>query len=357
MVGPDPAVARVRGGVRDLLTHQRDNGALRAGDLVLVACSGGPDSLALASQLAFLAPRLDIRPGAVVVDHGLRADSHTVATQAAHTCSDLGLEPVLVRRVTHLDRATETTAREARYAELEAARAEVGAVGVLLGHTEDDQAETVLLAAGRGSGTRSLAGMSPIRGPLWRPLLEVRRTDTHATCHALGLPYDTDPSNAVDGPWRRADGGPVPRAAVRDRVLTELAEALGRDPAPALARTARLTRADADLLDDLAEQAWHRCAVATDETEPGSAVVLEIEALAAEHEALRTRVLRRAALEAGSPATDLLHTHVRALESLVTRWRGQGDVALPGGVVGRRDCGRLALANQAQPTGRDWPTA
>ncbi|WP_420112872.1 tRNA lysidine(34) synthetase TilS [Pseudactinotalea sp.] len=356
MVGPDPAIARVRGGVRDLL-EQLLGGVLAEGGLVLVACSGGPDSVALASQAAFLAPRLGIRAGAVVVDHGLRPDSANVAEQAARTCTELGLQPVLVRRVTHLDRATETAAREARYAEIEAARAETGAIGVLLGHTEDDQAETVLLAAGRGSGTRSLSAMACVNGTLWRPLLDVRRADTHATCEVLGLHTDTDPSNASDGPWRRADGGPVPRAAVRDRVLVALADALGRDPIPALARTARLARADADLLDHLAEQAWARCAVVTDEPEARSAVVLDVEAMAAEHEALRTRVLRRAALAAGAPAVALLATHVRALEAHVTDWRGQGEVALPGGIAGRRDCGRLVLAHRAQPAGRAWPTA
>lgn len=351
MAGPDPAVARVRGGVRDLLQRLLAAGTLAAGDLVLVACSGGPDSVALASQLAFLSPRLGLRAGAVVVDHGLRPGSARIAERAARTCTDLGLDPVCTRRVAHLDRATETGAREARYTELEAALAESGASGILLGHTLDDQAETVLLAAGRGSGTRALAGMAPVRGRYWRPLLEVRRSDTHATCEILRLSYDTDPSNAADGPWRRADGGPVPRAAVRDLVLTALADALARDPAPALARTARLARADADLLDALAADAWGRCAR---EQAASSAVVLDVESLANEPDALRTRVLRRAALEAGAPAVALLETHVLALEALVTDWHGQGEIALPARVTGRRDCGRLVIA---RPAGDDRPTA
>ncbi|WP_156251564.1 tRNA lysidine(34) synthetase TilS [Pseudactinotalea terrae] len=344
MVGPDPAVARVRAGVRGLLERLLAEGTLAAGDLVLVACSGGPDSVALASQTAFVAPRLALRAGAVVVDHGLRPDSAAVAERAAAGCADLGLDPVQVRRVPHVDRATETAARDARYALLAAAREETGAAGILLGHTLDDQAETVLLAAGRGSGARSLAAMAKVRDSYWRPLLDVRRRDTHAACRVLGLGVDDDPSNAADGPWQRADGGPVPRAAVRDRVLVALAEALGRDPAPALARTAHLARADADLLDTLAEHAWQRCAV-----DPGAsaAVELDIARLAAEPEALRTRVLRRAALAAGAPAVALRHSHVRALEALVTSWRGQGAVALPGEVEGRRDCGRLVLVGPA----------
>jgi tRNA(Ile)-lysidine synthase len=344
VVGPDPAVARVRAGVRDLLERLLADGTLAPGDVVLVACSGGPDSLALASQTAFAAPRLGLRAGAVVVDHGLRPDSAAVAERAAATCARLGLDPVLSRRVPHLERATETAAREGRYAQLAAAREEIGAAGVLLGHTLDDQAETVLLAAGRGSGARALAAMTEVRDHYWRPLLHVRRHDTHATCRALGLSVDHDPSNAVDGPWRRADGGPLPRAAVRERVLVALAEALGRDPAPALARTARLARADADLLEELAGQAWQRCVL---EHGASTAVELAVASLAAEPEALRTRVLRRAALAAGAPAGALLESHVRALEMLVTGWGGQGAVALPGNVEGRRDCGRLVLVGPA----------
>lgn len=339
MTGPEPAVARVRAGVRSLLERLIASGELGGGALVLVACSGGPDSVALASQTAFLAPRLRIRAGAVVVDHGLLPDSAVRAERAARTCAALGLDPVLVRRAT-AERATETAAREARFAELEAARQASGAVGVLLGHTLDDQAETVLLAIGRGSGARSLAGMAEVRGPYWRPLLEVRRQDTHATCALLALPSEDDPSNADDGPWRRADGGPAPRAAIRARVLPALGEALGRDPAPALARTAALARADADLLDRLAEEAWQRCRVPA-----ASELVLDAAALAAEPEALRTRVVRRAAVDAGAPAGDLLLTHVRAVEQLATDWHGQGEVMLPGGVLARRDCGRLVLAS------------
>lgn len=339
MVGPAPSVARVRVAVRGMLQALLDEERLQADDLVLVACSGGPDSVALAAQTAFVAPRLGLRAGAVVVDHGLLLGSAAVADRAAATCTGLGLNPVLVERPTPPPRATETAARAVRYAALEAARTRVGAVGVMLGHTADDQAETVLLALGRGSGTRAVAGMAARLPVWWRPLLEVRRRDTHETCEVLGLGYETDPSNAVDGPWRRADGGPVPRAAVRDRVLPALADALGGDPVPALARTARLSRADADLLDTLATQAWKRC-VAVD----GS---LDVAALAAEPEALRGRVLRRAALAAGASAGDLGEAHVLALDALVVDWRGQGAVALPGGVLARRDCGRLVLAGES----------
>src|SRR5699024_9919901 len=129
---------------------------------------------------------------------------------------------------------------------------------ILLGHTMEDQAETVLLALARGSGTRALAGMVPVRGRLWRPLLGVRREQTEQACRELGLhPWD-DPTNRADGPRRTTPGDAPPRAAVAARVLPVLADALGQDPVPALARTAELAAADADHLDSLAATALAR---------------------------------------------------------------------------------------------------
>ncbi|MFV0426342.1 MAG: tRNA lysidine(34) synthetase TilS [Beutenbergiaceae bacterium] len=329
----------MRAAVRAQLAQQLDRGNLAAEDLVLVACSGGPDSVALASQVAFVAPRLGVRAGAAIIDHHMQPGSAEVAATAAELCRSLGLDPVLVRTPSQAAPAAagpEGAARTLRYRELRAAAQATGARAVLLGHTLDDQAETVLLALARGSGTRSLAGMAALRGLFWRPLLDVDRRTTHAVCAALGLPVVTDPTNAADGPWRRADAGPLPRAAIRDLVLPTLAHALGADPAPALARTARLARADAEFLDELAQAAAQRC------RHPDGG--WDVAALAAEPAPLRARVLRRAAFEAGVPAGDLSSTHVDALEALITAWRGQGEVALPGRVTGWRNCGRLVLA-------------
>jgi hypothetical protein len=239
----------------------------------------------------------------------------------------------------------EAAARRARYAALEAAARETGAAAVLLGHTLDDQAETVLLGLARGSGPRSLAGMAPVRGPFRRPLLGLRRADTLAACAALGLEPWHDPTND-------ADGGPL-RSRVRGVVLPLLERELGPGVAEALARTAAQLRADSDALDAQAADLLVRAAAGTDDDDGHHASArhtaghrgLDVDALASSAPAVRLRALRLAALAAGAGA--LRAEHVAALDALVTRWHGQGPVALPGGVVGHRACGRLFLGGPA----------
>ena len=241
-MGPGVAVADVRGrAVRAV------PGRPAAGDLVLVACSGGADSVALAAAAAFVAPRLGLRAGGVTVDHGLQPGSAERAGEIAAQMTRLGLDPVQSVAVTvpppAMAAGPEAAARTARYAALDEAAAAHGAVAVLLGHTLDDQAETVLLGLARGSGGRSLAGMPARRGRYRRPLLAVRRGTTAAACAELGLAPWQDPHNAD---FRFA------RARVRHRALPALEEALGPGVAEALARTAAQLRADTECLDDLA---------------------------------------------------------------------------------------------------------
>jgi tRNA(Ile)-lysidine synthase len=305
------------------------------GPLVLVACSGGPDSLALAAATAFVAPRLGLRAGAVIVDHQLQPGSAQVAATAAHACRELGLDPVEVvavhvRAPGDAQDGPEAPARAARYLALDDAADRLGAAAVLLGHTLDDQAESVLLGLLRGSGARSLAGMAARRGRYRRPLLELRRTTTAAACAEQALhpwpdPHNEDPSYS--------------RVRAR-RLLADLAADLGPGASAGLARSADLLRADADALDAWTERAL---ADARDPGRPG----LDCAALAALPRAVRTRVLHRAALEAGSRPADLSAAHVQALEALVIDWHGQGAVALPGPVEGRRVCGRLHLVDPA----------
>ncbi|SEE92026.1 tRNA lysidine(34) synthetase TilS [Ruania alba] len=342
MPGPQPPVARVRHTVRTFLDERLATGRLRPGDLLLVACSGGPDSLALAAATAFVAPRLGLRAGAVVVDHGLQGGSATIADTARAACADLDLEPATVVRVQmppDNPDGPEGGARAVRYNALTEEVARTGAAAVLLGHTRDDQAETVLLALARGSGTRSLAGMAAVREPFWRPLLSATRADTHAVCEALGLPVWHDPSNAVDGPWRTADGEPLRRSAIRHVVLPTLTEALGPGVPESLARTAELARADAVLLDELTDQAWERLAC----SEPNGTVTAPVGELAEVPTAVRRRLLRRLALAAGCPGGALSHAHTERMDALVIAWTGQGPVHLPGGIDAVRTCGRLVL--------------
>src|SRR5689334_18776984 len=253
-MGPGVAVAEVRGVVRACLAD------LAAGDLVLVACSGGADSLALAAAAAFVAPRLGLRAGGVTVDHGLQPGSAERAGEIAAQMARLGLDPVQSVAVTVPPPATaagpEAAARTVRYAALDQAAAAHGAVAVLLGHTLDDQAESVLLGLARGSGARSLAGMPRRRGRYRRPFLGLRRAQTEAVCAAVGVHFWTDPTNlmpdgaeAVDG----ESGAAVPaRTRVRAAVVPVLEDALGPGVVESLARTAGQLRADADALDALA---------------------------------------------------------------------------------------------------------
>ena len=357
MAGPTPSEAAARVALRAALAD------LPPGALVLVACSGGADSLALAATAAFVAPRAGLRAGAVVVDHGLQPGSDDVAATAARACRGLGLEPVEVRGVVvGGGGGPEAAARDARYAALEDAAREHGAAAVLLAHTLDDQAETVLLGLARGSGARSLAGMPPVRGVLRRPFLGLRRADTEAVCRAVGLTWWDDPTNgpaddggsanrrgsssggARDDDPRRLDALPL-RSRVRTEVLPELVRVLGPGVPAALARTAAQLRDDADVLDALAADLLARAQNDAEDAdaEATSPSSLDVQALADAPRALRTRALRLAATRAGSPGGALTAAHVDALDALVVRWRGQGAVHLPGPVLGARECGRLVL--------------
>ena len=322
MTGPAPAVAAVRSAVRTAFA------GLPPGALVLVACSGGPDSLALAAATAFVAPRAGLRAGAVVVDHGWRPSSAADAARTASACTQLGLAPVRVVSVQVEDGnpgGPEAAARRARYAALGRVAAEEYAVAVLLGHTLDDQAETVLLGLARGSGARSLAGMPARRGLYRRPLLDLRRAVTHEMCAALGLDPVVDPAN-IDPRYTRA--------RVRS-ALAVLGDALGPGLPAALARSAGQLREDADALDAAAAQLL---AVA------GGPAGLSCEVLAAAPDAVRRRALLGAARDAGAAAGALSRRHALALDALVVRWRGQGAVHLPGGLVAARRCGTLCFA-------------
>ena len=313
MPGPDPAVAATRLAVRE---HLAD---LSPGALVLVACSGGPDSLALAAALAFEAPRAQLRAAAVVVDHGLQEGSREVAERAARTCRDLGLDPVEVvaADVRPTGAGLEADARAARYAAIETVANRLGASTILIGHTRDDQAEQVLLGLSRGSGARSLSGMPARRDRFVRPLLALPRATTLAACAAYGIdPWD-DPHNA-DESFRRV------RAR---RLLAHLEQDLGPGFAAALARSADLLREDADFLEGLAITA--RAQLPAADGDPG----VDLEALAALPRAIRTRVWRILAAEAGAPLADVTAAHVESLDALLTSWHGQGPLHVPGGIA------------------------
>jgi tRNA(Ile)-lysidine synthase len=219
----------------------------------------------------------------------------------------------------------EAAARTARYRALDAAR---GDAPVLVAHTLDDQAETVLLGLGRGSGARSIAGMRPHDPPWHRPLLSVRRAETRAACAELGLTPWEDPHNND----RR-----FTRSRLRAEVLPLLEEVLGGGVAEALARTAMSLQEDSDVLDALAGRAL---------VETSSGDDLDTARLAQLPEAVRRRVIRGWLLAGG--ASGLTDKQIRGVDTLVTAWRGQGGVAVGSRlrhrrlIAGRRD-GKLTL--------------
>ena len=280
---------------------------------VVVGVSGGADSMALALGAVWASPRTRSEVLCVVVDHGLQAGSVEVAQRTVDALMSRGIAAEVRRVEVGRDGGIEAAARQARLA----ARSRDGPP-VRLGHTREVQAETVLLGVLRGSGIRSLAGMSARRGPFLRPLLGIRRAETEAACREWGVEWWSDPMNTD------------PRfARVRARsALALLASELGRDVAVGLARTADLARGDADLLDELAEGALTRAA--RDDA-------LDVATLAGQPDALRGRVLLGWLRNHGSEVTRI---HVAAVDDLVLAWRGQGPVAVPGGSV-KRIAGRL----------------
>ena len=312
----DPAVAAVRRAVRRALVDVGDHP-------VLVACSGGADSLALLAATVFEARSRPWRVVGVTVDHGVQEGSTERAAAVVGQMAALGADETMsVRvRVEAPGVGPEAAAREARYAALGQAAAGAGSHVVLLGHTLDDQAETVLMGLTRGSGGRSISGMRRAYDDYRRPLLDVTRSQTEAACRAEGITWWDDPHN---------DDPRFLRSRVRRTVMPLLERELGPGVATTLARTADQLRADMEALDDLAE-----ALLAAARTGTGLEVSLDAPALEAQPPALVSRVLRRAALDAGAPSGELFAVHVAALFSVLLG-TVRGEVQLPGHLTAYR---------------------
>jgi tRNA(Ile)-lysidine synthase len=315
-------------GLAGLAVVQAVDGALNGKDKhLLVACSGGADSLALAFAARYVAIRRYLDYAAVVIDHQLQDGSAEVAAGVQQQLGRLGYADVIVTTV-QVDHSAgvgpEAAARQARYRALDAT-ARARSATVLLGHTLDDQAETVLLGLARGSGSRSLAGMAPRAGHLLRPFLNLRRETTEQACAELGLEPWQDPHNTD----RR-----FTRVRVRETVLPALETELGPGVAEALARTAELLRDDTDLLDRLAADAYRTA------EDLGGTDTLDCAALESQPPALRRRILRLWLLAHG--IGDLSLRHISSVESLVIDWHGQKSIEVPGATV-TRNAGRLSV--------------
>lgn len=323
------AVNRARAAVGEVLEAEK---------LVLIACSGGADSLALAAAAAHHVRRGQARAGGVVVDHQLHPDSAEITATAAAQLRDLGLDPVLTL-ATDVEASSpdgpEAAARTARYRAFGQALAETGAAHILLAHTRDDQAEQVLLGLARGSGTRSLAGIPARRGPFLRPLLGLSRKETEAVCAHEGLLWWEDPANADPKHLR---------SRIRTEILPTLEQRLSGSIRESLARTAQIAAEDAAYLEAQAKEAFAR--LLEDPDEQGD-LRLDLERLAAEPPAIRRRVIVLAVVAVGgsNPSSE----RIAAVEQLLGRQGSAGPVQLEGHVRAERgtrdtsDYGKLVL--------------
>ncbi|MDE0573667.1 tRNA lysidine(34) synthetase TilS [Demequina sp. B12] len=327
MTGPHPSVAAIRNAVRESLD------VCDIGTRIWVACSGGPDSLALAAAAGFAGRKDGYLTGAIIVDHGLQPDSAQVAERAAAQVRRAGVHTVFIERVTvGREGGLESAARNARYQALNDRIDAEGGLNpqLLTGHTMDDQAETVLLALARGSGARALAGIPARRGRIVRPFLSLRRKDTIAACQALGLDPWHDPTNvATDGPRR---------SALRTKVMPALVDVLGPGVVSGLARSAALLQADADELDRQTRSALGAGSTGPDEW--------TCDSLAALPDAIRSRMIKM--MVEGRGVGPLTAAHVGAIDQLVIGYRGQGAVSLPGGFEARREYGRLVISHPSR---------
>ena len=293
------------------------------GSLYLVALSGGSDSLALAWALALEAPGLGIRAGAVIVDHQLQPHSAEVARASADQASDVGLAPVMIKTVTvGVDGGPEEAARQARYQAFSESVRETGASGILLGHTRDDQAETMLLGLTRGSGPSGLKGMAPSNGSLHRPLLGLTRQSLQSALVDAGLTWWDDPHN---------DDESFTRVVVRKSVVPYLEEKLGPGVAASLARTAQLFRDDSEALDSLAETFFDSAVTIHTLTHQS----LEVASLEQQQPAIASRALRRLVMSVGGGAP--AYAQMQQVLGLLQRWSGQSALDLSGASLERKD--------------------
>jgi tRNA(Ile)-lysidine synthase len=321
-----PAILELRAAVRPFLD------ALSPHEKVLVGVSGGADSMALAHTLLHEATSRELEIIPVVVDHGLQPGSEKVAATTIEKLRSLGFDEIFFATAqVEMKDGLEASARRARYAIFEQALDTYSSRAFFLGHTLNDQAETVLLGLARGSGARSLAGMADVNGVYVRPLLQVTRASTEAACVEAGIDFWVDPHNS---------NPEFTRVRVRQTILPLLENEIGPGVSAALARTARLLRQDDEAL---SEWANHVC----DGLDLSD---IPADRLAALPAAIRARVLRRAIYEAGAPSGSISAEHLSPVEALVTEWRGQGEVSLPGGVKVSRNSGRLILSTPSQPS-------
>jgi len=308
-----PAIANARRAVRECF----DAPELRTAKRVLLAVSGGSDSLALALAANFELPKLGIELAAVIVNHNLQQGSGEIAQQAAARLGEIGISDVTIVsiQVPESGQGPEAAAREARYEALENQRRASGADYILTAHTLDDQAETVLLGLTRGSGLKSIAGMQSVAGQLVRPFLAISKAELVQSLTDSGIEYWDDPHNK-DHRFTR----------VRIRNLMQQLEAeLGPGVSTALARTAELAQESEEFLAQSASELIQSARVEKDS--------YAVKVLEAAHPALRRKALQTIASELVLGGVS--RSQVLAIDELISNWHGQKPTHLSGITVER----------------------
>ena len=315
----NPAVLALRQAIRPWLLKANSHAP------ILIGVSGGADSLTLACATKLEAGD-DYNVIPVVVDHGLQNNSAQIAAETVNKLKQFGFMEIFSGKAqVILSDGLEASARRARYQIFNQALETYGAKLFFLGHTQNDQAETVLLGLARGSGTKSLSGMAEVNGVFVRPLLGISRAITEAACDELGIQFWRDPHNSNEE---------FTRVRIRKNILPVMEKEIGPGITEALSRSARILREDSDALDELAEGFFAS-------QDPRS---LDTAALCDLPKAIRSRVIRLAIYAAGAPAGSITADHLHPIEALVTDWHGQGPASLPGGVKVGRFSGRLSLS-------------
>ena len=287
-------------------------------DNILVACSGGADSLALAWTSQVVAKRLGLNLICVIIDHQLIKESAQVALEAKIKCENFGIEKVVIKQIEVKENkeGLEAAARKARYEAFELLTIEFDAKAVLLAHTQDDQAETMLMRLTRGSGAKSLSAMKEVSGKYLRPFLHIRKFELVNALEKEGITYWQDPAN-TDYKFLRAK--------VRHELMPKLIEVLGQSAIESLDKTSDLLKEDNDALDLIAQENYEKLNRE-----------LKVENLEEYPAAIRKRIIKIAALEAGVISGPFSYEHIEAIDALVTNWRGQGNVDLPGFIQASR---------------------
>jgi tRNA(Ile)-lysidine synthase len=305
--------------------------SVQPGERILVACSGGADSLALAWTAQFVAKKNNFFVSAAVIDHQLFDTSAEVALAAKHKLNKLGIAEVEIIQVDVVNKSEgiEAAARDARYQALRNYGQEITAKFILLGHTQEDQVETVLMRLTRGSGARSLQGMAQFKENFVRPFLHLRRQEVRDSLSSIDLVAWEDPMNYSDK---------FLRSKIRNQLLPKLVEVLGDGIFEAIDRTALQIRDDNAALDLITRDAMALSQIETS---------CEVDILIAQPKAIRTRILRQMMLNAGVPAASLANSHIEATDQLIVNWHGQGEVALPGKLWASRKSGLLAIKDKA----------